>query len=60
MGVESEQIDRRLARLVADYAGRVRGAVADQHHDDWVFSPLGAWMLLAAGPLGRTGDHTSV
>ena len=51
----SEEIDERLARLVAGYASRVREAVAEQHQDDSVFSPLGMWMLLAAATIGARG-----
>jgi len=54
----SREIDHFLARLVAGYGGRVRLAVAEQHHDSSVFSPLGMWMLLAAATVGaRGGPH---
>lgn len=51
----SEDIDRRLGRLVAGYASNVRALLAEQHPDDSVYSPLGIWMLLAAATIGARG-----
>ena len=54
-GVGSEEVDRRLARLVGGYASRVREGVAEQHQGDSVYSPLAMWMLLAAAAVGARG-----
>ena len=54
--MRSEELEGRLAGLVAGYASGVRGAVGEQHTDDSVFSPLGAWVLLAAATVGAHGE----
>jgi hypothetical protein len=47
----------RLAELVSAYAGRVSGAVLDQHGQGSVSSALGVWLLLAACASGAQGAH---
>src|SRR5205807_1914033 len=50
--VELEAVERemhsRLGAVVDRYAQRVYPAVLDQEQDEFVCSPLGVWLLLAA------------
>ncbi|HEX3977108.1 MAG TPA: hypothetical protein VHW96_12650 [Solirubrobacteraceae bacterium] len=51
----------RLPGLVAGYAGRVSGAVLEQHEGGSVSSALGVWLLLAAcAPVAQGRDRAAL
>jgi hypothetical protein len=57
MAIDQQRTERSLPSLIDDYGQRVSSAVLEQHAGNFVASPLGTWLLLAACVTAAAGKE---